>query len=146
MSKAKVTIGRYSNATNPKIYIEITDELSGMTFVHVELDLQAFAMAITGLSMVEGEMELNNLDYVGKRREMKYETVPVDSGFMRYEEAANLATPFEVDGWQSMLHKGARVEVQHKGKRDKEEFYLQLAFVRWVDVDAENEAEQARAE
>jgi len=133
MSKAKVTIGRYVNTGNDRIYIEITDVQSGATFVHVELSLADFAMAVTGLSMVNGEMELHGLDVLGKERQMKHETVSVENVNLKYEDLVKLAAPFEVDGWRNLLHKGSRFDVT---KNKKGEMSYTIPFVRWITVES----------
>ena len=63
--KAQVTISRRNNN---KVYISIEDANSHIEFVEVELTLTDYAMIITGLSSVGGEVTYRGLDCVGKTR------------------------------------------------------------------------------
>lgn len=133
MAEAKVTISKLIGGDNNKIRIEIEDELSGATFVSVDLSLEAFAQAITGLSIVSGEMKVRNLDLIGKRREMKKEIVPTDNYNPSYEDVLELAKPFEVDGWKANMYKGAKITTTTDKKGNT---LLSISFVRWVEIES----------
>jgi hypothetical protein len=135
MSKARVTISKLIGRNDSKMRLEIEDEISGITFVSVELTLENFAKAITGMAMVEGEMRVGELELVGKKREMKKETVSVENVNLKYEELVKLAAPFEIDGWQNLLHKGSRFDVT---QNKKGEMSYTIPFVRWIDAPDES--------
>jgi len=63
--KCKLTISRNSNDV---INITIVDDLSGIQFVDVALDLASFAQAITGCARIHGDMKVRELDHVGLQK------------------------------------------------------------------------------
>lgn len=125
-----ISIGRYhSGSGESSCYIDVTDELSNITFLRLRLTPEALGEALTGLSQRPCVFEFYG-DYVGKRMEIKDEWIHViDSyGHDVKEQMLEQAPAFEVDGWtlhNSMTSK--RLEPK-KGK-------LAVTFVRWVDAD-----------
>ena len=63
--KAKITISRNSD---DKVRITIYDVTSNIEFAEVELELEDYALAITGLARVEGNLIVRNLNNVGKKK------------------------------------------------------------------------------
>ena len=74
-NKAKVTISRRSD---DKIWITIYDCSSRSDFVEVQLELADFALAISGLSKVEGNLFVRKLENVGKKKiaQKRQKTLP----------------------------------------------------------------------
>lgn len=57
-----------SRNNHDKVVIRIEDVGSRIEFVQVELSLEQYAQAITGLNGVEGAMTVRHLEYVGTQR------------------------------------------------------------------------------
>lgn len=110
--KGQVTISRVSSAMGDDyICLRIQDGKSGITFVNVNMSVENFGYAITGLGSIECNLEFNKLDCVGMKRESKEISVPVievstsDKSIKAslLEEMVTVASlaPFEVDGWKA---------------------------------------------
>lgn len=66
--EGKIVISRVtSNRDDDTIKIELHDENTGICFVRGTMSLADFAMAITGLGYMPIQLELNGLEYVGKK-------------------------------------------------------------------------------
>jgi hypothetical protein len=100
MMKGKITISRWhSNQDGDGMSIEVWDEVSGVSFLEVEMTPHDFALALTGLARQECTFELRGVQNIGKVREQKTVIIEVTGGVRENEKAALLA-PFEVDGWK----------------------------------------------
>lgn len=99
-----VHIGRTSGGgEGPKVILQITDRISGIQVVDIEMDPETFVMALTGgNSRATGELYIG--DAYGMYTVHKTERVPVEysakkEGWLaNITEAANKA-PFTDDGW-----------------------------------------------
>ena len=104
--KAKVTISRSSD---DKVRICLTDAASGIEFAEVAMELEAYAQAITGLSYVEGDLEVRGLEWVGKRRiTEKREVVCPLKSYDRNELSKWLRDNAQEDGWLVSSYLGSQ--------------------------------------
>jgi hypothetical protein len=130
--KGKITLGRYqTNYDEPNpIYIQIEDDLSGVTFLKVQLSLENFAKMITGLGYIDCDFELGGLDKVGAKREHKEEIIPVPNNFS-FREDTDLIDKYmkiyEVDGWL-----GRREDFDNNHNRVKGKSAFEVNFTRWI--------------
>ena len=101
----KLTISRWTSNVEPYsgIRIEVTDQLSGITFMCADIKQADFADALTGLSFVPCGFELRFVENVGKRVETKDVKIEVTKHPSNYsdEEALKIIAEYEVDGWTS---------------------------------------------
>lgn len=96
---AGVTISRNSS---DEIHISFRDNLSGITFVNVNMTLSDFALALTGLAEVKAPAEVAGLCNVGKVRVTEPRSV-VYSGnheFDRKKRESWLVENCQEDGWR----------------------------------------------
>ena len=63
--EASITISRDSHDT---VRIELRDRNSRIKFALLELSLENYALAVTGLSEIEGEVSYAGLEFVGKTK------------------------------------------------------------------------------
>ena len=133
-----LTISRPSYSDGTKVIrITVEDELSGIEFLTVEVGLEQFAEALTGLGAMDCQLEVYP-DQIGKRAERKAEWVPMEITFLldgAAREAAHRVAlaPFEVDGWRAI---GGRLGNRHyHSKRDGQDGYT-VSFVRYVEAEA----------
>ena len=113
------------------VCIQITDELSGCRVVEIEMELEAWALALAS-SYQDCIFDDIRSPCIGKRRERK--TVPIkhpdemsfDISDARLRKAV---APYEVDGWTGDI--GC---FRNHHKRDRETRKYNVSFVRWVDV------------
>jgi hypothetical protein len=84
--KGQLTISRWKgNDDTEGINIELIDADSHVRFVVVNISLEDFAKAITGLGYVPVDLDVRGLDKVGKIAEFKSTTVPVPF-VLKYED------------------------------------------------------------
>lgn len=107
MSAGRLSISRISSNAPERdnmISITVEDKASGIGFVNVLITPEQFAMALTGLSSCECELELRGLQHVGKKRETKQLILHVSfDRFARKEDREvklrEAAAQYEVEGW-----------------------------------------------
>lgn len=102
----KITISRVSQSDGGQFMnIELSDCLSGIRMLSVEMTMQDFAEAITGLGYRECTHSVNvsNLDKIGKKLEIKSVPILFDGqpplGDKFFDYMSRLVKPYEVDGW-----------------------------------------------
>jgi hypothetical protein len=111
MKQGKISIGRRSTSDTDlsgkridTIHIELEDAVSGLRMFDIELDMENFAQAVTGLSCIPCSFKLGAVDKVGMKREVKEETVPIMREKNVREDPEAWAEfnckPFMVDGWK----------------------------------------------
>lgn len=129
--KGSIDICRTSGDQD-RINITLRDKLSGVEFIDLEMSVEDFGYAVTGLGCQDITIEVRGLDRIGKRRETKTEIVPFERNITASEQgslaAANRALkPFEVDGWI-----GRREDLfnHHKSRGQNAQ---EIVFVRWVE-------------
>jgi hypothetical protein len=121
------------------IRISIKDEKSGSQVVEVNVSLENFAECLTGLAFVECEGEIgNNLDRIGKTKEIDYITFPMpkDSTYSCDEKklAASIAKR-EIaenceDGWELWDSFSSQNSFSYDGKGVTT---ARATIVRWVE-------------
>ena len=108
--QGQLTISRQTG-DGERISIRIRDERAGIEFVELTLTLEQYAQAISGLSCVPCEVEVQGLENVGKRLEVDTLEFPLGSseyGDKRKEVAAKLAAETCPAGWTPDLHFGSQ--------------------------------------
>jgi hypothetical protein len=138
--KGQLTIGRTRSSHGPDtIRVSIRDQMSIMEFASIELSLENFSKAITGLAGVDGELEIRGLDRVGKKHECKTEAVDVPyEGYSlpRGFDFGPALKAWEVDGWEADRH---QMENRNNWGRvislaeDSHRVLIKTHFHRWVE-------------
>lgn len=104
----KITISRQGKIDDDdKMVISIEDSNSSLRVIEIELSLENFARAITNLAFVDCSFVMwGNSDLIGKKMEVKYETVDMGKSFRSLrdnEESKKIVrdaiSKFEVEGW-----------------------------------------------
>lgn len=104
--KGKLTISRPQYSDGRKlISIQVRDEDSVTRFLTLDIGYAEFAEAITGLSEMDCELSVRNLERVGKTRVSKDITFPCkkDNGYSGYPskaEAIEQAKAYTPEGWE----------------------------------------------
>lgn len=134
--KGNLTISRTrSNTDNPRpIRIEITDVLSRCRVAEVELSLEDFALAVTGMGCVDCEFDWSDAAPIGKRRE--YKTVEVelpDRWDVTDEQVRFAVAEHEVDGWLGRDGDCRNGHNRVRGKGDGSR--CRVVYERWVDAE-----------
>ena len=99
--KGKITIGRpHYGCGKEAISIQIEDHKSGIRFLDIELPLDGFAKALTGLSFVECEFKTRSLEFIGKTKETKEIEFQISGGFHNRKESAVMEAAIKTPkGW-----------------------------------------------
>jgi hypothetical protein len=121
-----------------RIHIYLEDELSGVTFLAIEMSPEALGKALTNHYTNECEYTLQALGVIGKKEEIKHEIVTMPPG-SRYtdEEKAQAVKPFEVDGWMAKTHVIGNHHYEVEGKRGS----YRVVFIRFVEVEEDSNAQ-----
>jgi hypothetical protein len=129
--KAQLTISRpnYSDGKN-KIKISVRDTEAVINFMDIEIDLDKFTECLTGLSLVDCDMEVRGLENVGKKREsmdIVFE-LPKEKWHVSKEEAAELAKKATPEGWVCSTYFGS----QDSFFKKDDKYYGKTTANRWV--------------
>ena len=134
--KAALTISRpnYGDGRK-KISITVKDREAVTEFLEIEIDLAAFTECITGLSSIDCDMVVKNLDKVGKVREQdKIKFKMPDNQFHNKDVAREEAAKHTPEGWEFSGHFGPQnsfFTVQtDEGERED---WATTSIMRWVD-------------
>lgn len=131
----KLTISRYTGgAKGEGITISIVDDLSGVSFVEVEVDPATFGRAVTGQSYLPCEVTEWHPENVGKVPEVKTEYVLVPKDWRnRKERAAAAVAEHETDGWRGDVSDA--MNYHHLVGKESTETYdcYSVTFRRYVD-------------
>lgn len=125
--KGKITISRPSagGSDTERIRITLKDDEARTQFLEVDIDLEAFALALTGLSERPCDFEPYRLDTVGKVRERENITFVLTAEYMErhglsryYKEEIRkhiVADPEglfrQTDGWELSLYLGGQSSI-----------------------------------
>lgn len=126
----RVTISRPVYGDGKEVIsIQVRDVNSRTTFVEVEIPLENFSKAITGLAETECDFKVHHLDRVGKKKVTKSLDIPMpyESRFCK-ETAAKLAMELSPYGYTPSLHfdsKGSFYELHGKP-------YARTTATKWV--------------
>lgn len=85
-----ISINRMHSHDGEQITIQLIDRNSSIAFVTVEMTLEKFASAITGMYVSENPVEYAGLHLVGLKHEVKTELVP-----LTYSDAAGTIKKFD---------------------------------------------------
>ena len=131
--KASVTISRRSDNV---ITISIRDDASFIQFVEATMSVEAFGYAVTGLSSQEADIELNGVQYVGKKRICENRTArcPLNT-YNREELRAWLRENMQEEGWLLSDYLGSQGAV----KRIGDETILNYSVTKYVDEPKESQ-------
>jgi len=126
--KGLLTISHFSGSSEG-VSIEVTDKLSGIPFLELEISHEQFGRALGSQACRPCEFELRDTERVGKRMEVKTVMLPRYLGQDREVALAKSledAQPYEVDGWVAEIEQAYRTQ-QHG-------HYLVVVFRRYVNV------------
>lgn len=113
--KAKVTISRTNWNDRETVSISIEDVNSGIQFAELELSLESFGQAVTGLSYREADLTVRGLEYVGKHRVTEQRTIECPlSTYNRYELENWLRDNAQEDGWILSTYLGSQSSVSYR--------------------------------
>ena len=124
--EAKISISRNNH---DEIGIEIKDDKSGLRIIEVKMDLESFALAITGLSYSPAKIDFKPtqfiIDNIGKKREVKSFFVDKVSSYEKADQEEKVDFEFNKsglaeDGW--MIH-GYGTSSQQPGKQHRANIY-----------------------
>lgn len=137
--KGKISISRWTSNVEPYtgIGIDVEDEMSGTRILRVEMTIEAFGQAITGLGSCPCEFQLST-KHAGKRREVKEEIVLYPRYTKKDEREINAAlAPHEVDGWYGRNGDVGNMHRYVSGKSTETHDAFMVTFIRFVDTEAE---------
>lgn len=137
--KAEIRLSRVSSNTESDfIELSITDKDSHLPVVKARIPLEQFADLLTNRS-VEGILELNQSEDLGKVRQVQIISVPLPEDFdvfvsrERFQSMMETMTrPFEILDWKAKIP-------ERYNSRDRLGDYYSVTFVRYVeskDLDA----------
>ena len=120
-----------TRSSNGQYYIRLEDSASSRQFVEVKLSAKQFAEAVTGLYTADVEMEVKNLEKVGKQRvrEPRCVLCPLDT----YDKDALghwLEENCQEEGWTVDTYLGSQTSIKgvDGGK------LLNYNVIKFVDV------------
>ncbi len=136
-----ITIGRQTGPSGILIHLQIEDVLSGCRIADLEMNVEDYGHAISGLAGQPCRMKLypKSWELLGRTRENKTEDVciPGISGGQRTPTEERLVEeavkPFEVDGWKADTR---NVGNHHYWRRDD---VWSVMFFRYVSAETKGE-------
>lgn len=129
--KGSITISRDSNN---EVHIRIRDETARVQFVDMHLSLEAYALLITGLSEIKGDVVVKGLDVVGKTKIRDRRSV-VYTGSARYDRKTQerwIEDNCQEDGWIVDASLGSQDSVKYN--HDTQETILNYGVYKYVDI------------
>jgi len=128
--KGNITISRPSYGDGRKlITIQVKDRESVTRFLDIEMELDKFAELLTGLSEVEIDFKVRDLERVGKVREEETIEFRIGSGFNdRKKVAIEEAKKHTPDGWICDNYFGSQTSFFVKDDIS----YARTTIKRWV--------------
>jgi len=130
--KGNITISRPSYGDGREnIVISIRDRDSGERFCEVNIDYKSFTKLITGQSEIDCELNVKNLERVGKKRENDTINFPFDETYSneRNELASEKAKEYTPEGWTCDNYFGSQTSFFRKDGVD----YARATIRRWID-------------
>lgn len=103
--KGKITICRTEGQKGSWMSLTVVDEASGVQFVDIKIEMEAFAYLLSGLARQECEFELRNAENVGKKKWSKTVQVPLPDATGKEEFIKEVKRSLEdgnflVGGWR----------------------------------------------
>lgn len=113
--KGTITISRDSRDI---VRVSIRDEESFIQFVEFKMNLESYALAISGLSEVHGEFGVRGLEHVGKRKviERRAKECPINSYDRKVLEQW-LKENGQEEGWILDCYLGSQNSIGHRGDK-----------------------------
>ena len=143
----KITINRWSSNREPQygISIEIQDRISGCILIKVEMTLEEYALASTGLAYQPCQFSYNDSGVIGKKREIKVELVIIKGeryGEISAEAITKAFEPYEIDGWKGSIcdaknHKNDVTLYNGPGVQRR------VTFIRYIETEPDSTATTA---
>ena len=134
--KGSLTISRPQYSCGKRaVRIEVEDDLSCVRFVTVEVPLEAFAEALTGMACVDVDFDVRGLQYVGMRKVTEGRTAvcPVTS-YDKVAARAWLEANCQEPGWALNAYLGSRTSMESKGDGT---CLLRYSVTRYVPAEPE---------
>lgn len=104
--KGKITISRVADSTRDSDFMSITikDKESGKELMEAQMELEEFALAITGGGRLDARLRIlmDNIPFAGFRKEITTVKLPYYSTSTEIfrESQQKEARKYEVDGWR----------------------------------------------
>lgn len=99
--KGRLTISRPSYGDGrKKISIQVKDENAGIRFLEMEVDLDKFTNALTGLCEQECDVKVTGLQNIGKKIERSKIEFEMTEDRFNKEVAKRVCESLLTDGWQ----------------------------------------------
>jgi len=139
-TKVDISISRYQNTVGRDgVRIEVIDGSSRVHFLCMDLTLEQFATAVTGMYVPDVEADYTRLELVGTRAENKSESIPVNEFPFTPSECTRLdyaISTYEFDGWKR--RKGDESN-SHNFRCDKKtgKKFVEVVFFRHVKPDGQ---------
>ncbi len=129
--KAQLSISRLSYGYDRrKIKIIVQDTDAEIKFLEIEMDLCKFVECITGLPSVDCDMELKNIQNLGKQKERKTIEfqLPKEKYLLKDEEIIEIAKKHVPEGWTCDMYFDSKGSFFTKD--DKR--FARTDIVRWI--------------
>lgn len=128
--KAKVTISRVTYSDHEAVNISIEDVNSGIQFAELELSLESFGQAVTGLSYREADLTVRGLQYIGKRQVTEKRTIECPlTTYDRTKLESWLRENAQEEGWIVNTYLGSQTSVSYKEGKT----FLNYSVTKYVD-------------
>ena len=132
----KITISRVNGGgSGDWISVDIHDSESATTFVEIKMSMEDFAYAITGHGRMPCKYELNSIDRIGLKKEVKSEviSIPLSVSILTANNYVinELLSQHETDGWQA--NRRDLLNVRNIVKTDDVAKFIRVSFSRYVD-------------
>ena len=130
--KAQLSISRpFHGDGRKKIEITVQDTDAGIEFLKIEMDLGKFAECLTGLSFVDCDMELRDIQNVGKQKERKAIEfqIPKERYLLKDEEIREIAKEHIPEGWTCGMYFGSKDSFFTKDDK----IFARTDISRWVE-------------
>lgn len=121
-----------TRSSNNMINIRLRDKLSRTEFVDVQMTLEDFASAVTGLAEVDVVGDVRGLDRVGKVKvlESRQTTYPGNSYDDRSKQESYIIENCQEDGWELLPALRSQGSIQ---KGTTGEILLKYSVVKYVE-------------
>ncbi len=134
MIKGTVSINRLSGLDKPTIQITVTDEDARIEFLQLRMSPEAFGRCVTGQSMIECDLEVRDLENVGKvfeRQPLEFQLSDENQSWSAEVKiiAAKEADRRAPDGWFASHYFGSQNSFFTKNGENWARTYM----YRWVD-------------
>ena len=112
--------------------ISITDEVSGIRFLEIEMDLVQFGLMVSCPTPVPIEFDARGLDKLGWQRQSKIVLVPFSAYSTYSDKAVSISEaliPYEVDGWAAHT---SDLTNGHRNVKNADGSFQRVGFFRHI--------------